>query len=181
MGEPLSEKERKAVADLLGSPINFPNRFKQWFIDYMAQNIPPLPIDHVEGYVKTRGYGDTAAPGVVSYGTGWLDLGGPDFYDIPGGVYLMLWGFFVANGVAGGIDVRMGPAVDGGSNPSEDQAAKLLMGSVGGTAARARVIEIGDTASGQGSLNFRYRADILSGGPGSVTVTNSWADVVRVG
>lgn len=180
-GAPLSEEERKAVTELLGSPLNFPNRFKQWFIEYMAQNIPPLPIDHIEGYVKTRGYGDTTVPGTVTLGTGWLELGGPAFDGIPGGTYLMLWGFTVLGSIGGGADVRMGPVVDGGGNPSEDQAVRASVSSVGGHGSRARVIEVGNTATGQGSLNFKYRADVFSGGPSNPFVDSAWADIVRVG
>ncbi len=178
MSDGLSEEERKLVSELLGSPLNFPNRFKQWFVDYMAQNIPPLPVDHIEGYVKTRGFGAQAAPGNITIGGGWTDLGGPDFFDLPGGSYLMLWGMYCPNNVSSGVLYRMGPVVDGGGSPSEDQACKVSAGSVGATGSRARVIEVSD----QGSLEFQYKAELWSGGPGAnASVNQSWVNLIRVG
>lgn len=177
----LTEEERKVLGELLGSPLEYPNRFKQWFIDYMAQNIPPLPIDHIEGYVKTRGYGQQSAPGSITIGAGWTDLGdGPDFTGLPNGDYLMIWGMYCPNNVSSGVIYRMGPVINGGGSPSEDQACKVAAGSVGGTGARARVITI-DTTPGTGALNFEYRADLWSGGPGAnASVNSSWANLIRL-
>lgn len=175
----LSEKERQVVTDLLGHPLDFPNRFKAWFTDYMAQNIPPLPVDHIQGYVKTRGYGSQVAPGSITIGAGWTSLGaiGPNFYGLPGGDYLMIWGMYCPNNVSSGVIYRMGPVIDGGGTPSESQACKVAAGSVGSTGSRARVITVTD----QGSLEFEYRADLWSGGPGAnASVNQSWANLIRV-
>lgn len=178
----LSEEERKIVGELLGSPLDFPNRFKQWFVDYMAQNIPPLPIDHIQGYVKTRGYGHQDQPGSISINNTWTDLGGPDFFDLPGGDYLMMWGMYCPNNVSSGVIYRMGPVVDGGGSPSDSQACKVSVGSVGSSGARARVITVGaNTADGQGSLEFQYKASLWSGGPGAnASVNGSWVTLIRV-
>lgn len=175
----LSEEERAAVESLLGSPLDFPNRFKQWFIEYMAQNIPPFPIDHVQGYVKTRGYGAQVAPGNITIGGGWTNLGyvGPNFTGLPGGDYIMIWGMYCPNNVLSGVIYRMGPVIDGAGSPSESQACKVSAGSVGSTGARARLITVAD----QGSLEFEYRADLWSGGPGSgASVDQAWANLIRV-
>jgi hypothetical protein len=174
-GEPLSEDERKALGDLLGSPIKYPNRFKQWFIDYMAQNIPPLPVDHIEGYVKTRGYGGDNTPGAITVGAGWVDLGGPTFDDLPEGTYLMLWGMYCPATVSGGgVTYKMGPVVDGGGNPSEDQACKVSVGASSSlTGSRSRSIDVGS------SLDFRYRADTWSGTPSGAEIRSSWATLIR--
>lgn len=176
MSTGLTEAERQVVQELLGSPINFPNRFKQWFIDYMAQNIPPLPIDHIQGYVKTRGFGDVGDNGNLTIGGGWTDLGGPLFDDLPGGSYIMMWGMYCPNNVSSGVVYRMGPIIDGGGSPSEDQACKVTAGSVGLGGSRARVV----TVSQGGSLDFRYKAELWSGGPGAnARVESSFATLIR--
>lgn len=181
-GGQLTEEERKMVSDLLGKPLEFPNRFKQWFIEYMAQNIPPLPIDHIQGYVKTRGYGQQSAPGAITIGAGWVDLGdGPDFDSLPDGDYLMMWGMYCPNNVLSGVLYRMGPVINGVGSPSEDQACKVAAGSRGQTGTRARVITVAGTTPGSGSLNFRYSAELWSGGPGSgAEITQSWATLIRL-
>ena len=182
MSDGLSEEERKLVAELLGRPLDFPNRFKQWFVDYIAQNIPPVPVDHIQGYTKTRGFGDDGDSGNLTIGGGWTDLGGPVFTEIPAGSYLMLWGMYCPNNVSSGVIYRMGPVVDGGGNPSEDQACKVSAGSHGMQGARARQIDLGNPSTAQGSLDFRYRADLWSGGPGAnAAVNTSWATIIKVG
>lgn len=181
MSENLTPEERQAINDLLSRPLDFPAKFKSWFIDYMAQNLPPLPVDHLEGYVKTRGYGQQVAPGAITIGAGWGSLGvGPSFFDIPAGDYLMIWGMYCPNNVHSGVIYRMGPAVDGGSNPSDSNACKVSAGSTGNSGARARVITVGQTATGLGSLEFKYRADQWSGSGSGASVDTAFASIVRV-
>ena len=179
-GDVLSEEERKLVSELLGSPLDFPNRFKQWFVDYMAQNIPPVPVDHIQGYTKTRGFGDDGFSGNLTIGGGWTDLGGPEFTEIPAGTYLMLWGMYCPNNVSSGVKYSMGPVVDGGGSPSDSQARKASAGSVGASGARARIITVGG-GTAPGSLHFQYKAELWSGGPGAnARVNTSFVTLIRV-
>lgn len=47
--DPLSTKEIEQVQRLLSSPLHFPSEFKSWVSDWLATNIPQIPISQAFG------------------------------------------------------------------------------------------------------------------------------------
>lgn len=95
VGSFLSQEERQNVRRLLGFPEEFPPEFKEWLVDYLAVNIPLIPISQISGFsqyqavVGTRvdGQGSTTSASYVD-----LDSGHPRIEGLGAGDYLIFHG-----------------------------------------------------------------------------------------
>lgn len=91
----LTPQERKTVQRLLGFPEDFPPEFKEWLIDFLAVNIPQIPISQITGFsqyqavVGTRvdGQGSTTSSSYID-----LDGGHPQITGLGAGDYLIFHG-----------------------------------------------------------------------------------------
>ena len=172
----LTEAERAQVDTLLKAPLDFPKEFKTWVIDWLSMNLPPVPVDHLEGYVKTRGYESTVGGGSFTGDAGWLSVGGgPILQDMAAGTYLMFWGFKSGQPSGGQWQILMGPILDGVGSPSESNAAKTNT-STGGvlSCARARVIFI------QTSIEMQFKAVTTGGAPTGPSANAPFLIAVRL-
>lgn len=94
-GSFLSNEERQNVRRLLSFPEEFPPEFKEWLLDYLAVNIPQIPIGNIMGFsqyqavVGTRvdGQGSTTSASYVE-----LDGGHPQITGLGAGDYLVFHG-----------------------------------------------------------------------------------------
>lgn len=94
-GSFLSNEERQNVRRLLSFPEEFPPEFKEWLLDYLAVNIPQIPIGNIMGFsqyqavVGTRvdGQGSTTSTSYVD-----LDGGNPIIEGLGAGDYLIFHG-----------------------------------------------------------------------------------------
>jgi hypothetical protein len=94
-GSFLSNEERQNVRRLLSFPEEFPPEFKEWLLDYLAVNIPQIPIGNIMGFsqyqavVGTRvdGQGSTTSTSYVD-----LDGGNPIITGLGAGDYLIFHG-----------------------------------------------------------------------------------------
>lgn len=94
-GSFLSQEERQQVRRLLQFPEEFPPEFKEWLLDYLAVNIPQIPIGNIMGFsqyqavVGTRvdGQGSTSSTSYVD-----LDGGHPIITGLGAGDYLVMHG-----------------------------------------------------------------------------------------
>ncbi|MDH4104263.1 MAG: hypothetical protein OEV29_12925 [Thermoleophilia bacterium] len=50
MSSYLSEEDRVFMQKVLAHPIHYPDKFESWLTDFLAQNIPKLPISQVFGF-----------------------------------------------------------------------------------------------------------------------------------
>ena len=116
----LTPEQRGQIDEFLGSPIKYPEEFKQWLTDYLAVNVPPIPVSQLLGYKGTLARYDhlVTTETLSSPTTTWTDLGtvGPEIDKLADGVYWAAWGCYVAaNG--GAVTNRMGLSVNG-ADPS---------------------------------------------------------------
>lgn len=165
----LSEEDRRKIRELLSRPMVLPEEFRSWLPDWLAQNIPPLPISHFSGYESRRGQFDEEiddAGTVYSSLTGnWNDQVTPNpFIDkLSNGAYLVIWGCFFEGG-AGASTGDIGISING-ANPDADLAASgtnLL--DDGLYVSRAHIFEGVTNASGVNTLAAVCRLTDLSGG-----------------
>lgn len=94
-GSFLTQQERATVARMFGFPEDFPPEFKAWLIDFLAVNIPQIPISQITGFgqytatVGTRvdGQSSTTSASYIE-----LDGGHPQITGLGKGSYLLYHG-----------------------------------------------------------------------------------------
>lgn len=104
----LSADERQQVRRLLQFPEEFPKEFKAWLVDYLAVNVPQIPLSQISGFQQTQFYVGTVETGVVSTtSTSYVSLGagGPIITGAGKGTYLVMHGCAIKSSVAG-IEAR---------------------------------------------------------------------------
>ena len=104
--DPMVERDRELARRLL-KPINIPADFLAYIVDYLAVNIPQIPIGQVIGFEKYKGTTTTviqATPILVeetTTSTTFTDLatGGPTLTALDKGQYVILYGALMKNSV----------------------------------------------------------------------------------
>jgi hypothetical protein len=94
-GSFLSSEERQMVRRLLGFPEEFPPEFKEWLLDYLAVNIPQIPIGNIMGFSQYQAVVGTRVDGQGSTtSTSYIDLDGghPQITGLGSGDYLIFHG-----------------------------------------------------------------------------------------
>lgn len=104
VADEMSPEERELINKLLAHPEEFPPEFRNWILNYLGQNIPPLPVEHFQGYkvLLVR----EAAPVVTAQSTTsatYVDLAtvGPELTKLPDGRYIVFFGCNVDSDLAG--------------------------------------------------------------------------------
>ena len=94
-GSFLSQEERQNVRRLLSFPEEFPPEFKEWLLDYLAVNIPQIPIGNIMGFSQYQAVVGTRVDGQGSTtSTSYVDLDGghPRIEGLGAGDYLIFHG-----------------------------------------------------------------------------------------
>lgn len=94
-GSFLSQEERQQVQRLLRFPEEFPPEFKEWLLDYLAVNIPQIPIGNIMGFSQYKAVVGTRVDGQSSTtSTSYIDLDGghPIITGLGAGDYLVFHG-----------------------------------------------------------------------------------------
>jgi hypothetical protein len=94
-GSFLTPQERSTVQRFLGFPEEFPPEFKDWLIDFLAVNIPQIPISQITGFgqftatvgSRVDGQSSTTSSSYVE-----LDGGHPQITGLGKGSYLIYHG-----------------------------------------------------------------------------------------
>lgn len=118
----LSSDERAQVRRLLAYPEEFPKEFTSWLVDYLAVNVPQIPISQITGFAQTQLYIGTHEDGEVttaatSYGD--LGAGGPIIVGMGAGKYLFFHGCATKVSVAG-IEARQSLQFNSEATLSDD-------------------------------------------------------------
>lgn len=172
-----NETERDAVKRLLAHPIMFPEEFKSWLPDFLATNIPKLPISQVFGFkvdkiqVATE---ITAAESTTS--TSYVDLTtvGPELTQLANGYYIVLFGGRVSAyggaptlGDLGGV---MSPSLSGSTPLDADCAAAVF-----NPMFRMTLVRL--TSNDNNSIRIKYKK---SGTQTSITFERRYMAAMRV-
>jgi hypothetical protein len=91
----LSAEERADVRRLFGHPEDFPPEFKEWLIDFIAVNIPQIPISQITGFGQYTAFVGTRVDGQNSTSSSSyveLDSGHPQITGLGKGSYLIYHG-----------------------------------------------------------------------------------------
>lgn len=175
-GADLSEAERDKVSKYLASPLEFPDEFKKWAIDWLGQNLPPIPIEQLQGYVKTRAYANsTGTSSFPTSSTSFADLGGPTITGLPDGTYLLIWGCR-----ASGNYGRMAVSMNGSTPTDADSVYIETGGTLTYSGVRIKLVTLSNVAAGGvNTITTPMRKD-SAGGPGTVTLSQCFLSAIRV-
>jgi hypothetical protein len=91
----LNPEDRDRVNKFLSNPLDFPPEFKKWLLDYLAQNIPPVPVSQLLGFVQTRAHVADPVPDFNETSSSvYTDLAivGPSLAGLADGTYLVFHG-----------------------------------------------------------------------------------------
>jgi hypothetical protein len=103
VGAFLSQEERQMVRRLLQFPEEFPPEFKEWLVDYLAVNIPQIPIGQITGFSQYQAVVGTRVDGQGSTtSTSYIDLddGHPIITGLGAGDYLIFHGCALESSVS---------------------------------------------------------------------------------
>ncbi len=121
----LTEEDRGRIDNWLSSPIGFPDEFKDWLLDFLAVNIPPIPISQFVGFVQTKAHYDAVPAneylGIAAYGD--LATPGPQLTGLANGRYIFFFGGFL-NGIGGLWDGYMALSINGATPSNSDALYK---------------------------------------------------------
>ena len=170
MPDPLTEADKESLTKLLGSPLDFPQPFKDWLQDYVALQLPLIPYKNFLGaklnIAKSSAY-IAASEGTLSATYTDLTTVGPTITGLVDGQYVFLYGAHVnANDLAWfSISIN-------GAAASDDQGA---MTSWQATLVRAHLATVKNANSN--SVQMKYR-----NGHGGTTksFSNRWLAAIRV-
>jgi hypothetical protein len=146
-----------------------------WLMDYVAVNIPLIPISQISGFAQFTAQSNSVATsesrdtGVVGTGYGNLATVGPTLPGLPDGKYVLLFGAAVNN--VGANTAYVSPKING--TEATDADAVEITGSATSTSI-ARAITATVTNSGNSTVTLRYR-----GTAGVPVFKNRWLIVLR--
>jgi len=170
----LTEEDRDRINNLLSSPLDFPLEFKSWILDQVAMNVPPIPIEQLQGYVKTRAYGNSSGTSTfTATSTSFADYGGPSLSGLPDGVYLVLYGTKVTSTYG-----RYTISVNGGAGTDAESVYVETGGSVTYSGVRLKQQTLNAGAAGN-TIGTLMRKD-SSGGAGDPVFTQCWLVAIRM-
>jgi len=176
--EPLTQQERDDLGTLLSNPMEFPSEFLSWLPQYLAQNVPYVPVSQISGHQRFQPRAAIVNTSENSAGMpehSWTDFAtvGPVIDDVSAGDFLAIWGYYYNRGGTGGAQAECGPSVDGAAPTAfitppfqTDQANFVWM------AARIRV-----TGDAVHQVYLRYRLSLNSN---NVSVAGRWLVLLRV-
>jgi hypothetical protein len=185
----LDQDGRANIQALLSDPINIPDEFRHWLLDWLTINLPPIPVSQISGYKGTL-----ARVSVVNdqeqvdsawhAERDWTDLpsDGPRITGIADGTYFAAYGCQCDSGphnsgIGAWNDGRVGASIND-ADPPTYWAYTAPMGADGGYPVwRAHTIDV--TGGGNNNdVSLKYYYDLASGAV--ATFLNRWLVLIRV-
>lgn len=146
--------------DALGHPLEFPPEFKRWLADYVATQVPKLPISQVFGYQLQRVRTAVVDTQQTTTSTSYTDLAttGPTLSQLANGFYLLVFGGDCSNASSAG-DGYMAPSINGVA--AADADGVLFSGTFNDSTAinsnlRVLLVQL-DTPGGNNEIVMKYR------------------------
>lgn len=178
-----TEEERQRVTNLLSRPLFFPEEFKKWLPDWLAQNMPVVPVYALQGYKATRaGYDEVlndagtveAAPD-SAWGTQATPH--PTVENLTDGNYLVIWGAYFEGGdqSSGGY---IGISINGSTPTNELSAFGDPLLDDGLWVSRAHVFEVTGGANGLNTLEAKIKL-VDNSGAGTILYGSRYMVTLR--
>ena len=144
----LSQEERAALQRMLGFPEDIPAAFQSWLLDFVAVNIPQIPISQISGFPKSRSLELIISSTLAAAGTF-------DFQNISQEGFVHLQIQLIARGDTASAAVNTLMRVNGDTNST--YAWQLLTGSGASAGASEDTSDtaflVGSVAAANGSAN----------------------------
>lgn len=164
--------EKDDFNEFLRHPILFPDEFKSWLQDWIAVNIPKIPVSQIFGFkIQSVKTGPEVATAQSTSSTSFTDLAtvGPTVENLVNGFYVVMFG---ANRSTTPFDpgIIMGLSIDGAA-PDTAQVANLNENNGGG-------IALVDLSGGdhQHTITAKYKVATA----GTSTVSDRWMHALKV-
>ena len=172
----LSSDERKALQRSLSFPEDLPPKFKSWLIDFIAVNIPQIPVSQIVGFnqveqVEVFSATTNASTGSITSTT--YGSTGPTVSALRAGSYTIIFGALVSPGAiqeTGRISVSLN-----GAAPSDDDA--IWFNGVSPAEVPATRAVVKSLTGTTNTVALQYR----STGGQSVAFSRRWVVVQRIG
>jgi len=179
----LSLQERAFLSRMLDHPEELPDKFKAWLLDYVAVNIPMIPISQIQGFT---GFTAKSADPVLAIesttATTYGDLAtvGPTLTGIGDGEYIILFGCKANGGTTGGgaiIFGRMALEINGTAAADNDSCQSDSDRGIAGMSIMRAVVKTLDNG-GNNTITAKYRSTDSSV---SCSFGNRWLTALKVG
>ena len=173
----LSADERKALQRSLSFPEDLPPRFKSWLIDFIAVNIPQIPVSQIVGFKQVEQVevttANVATSGTTTSGT-YTDLAsaGPEITGLRDGQYLIFFGCRYMWNSAAQV-TYMSLSVNGSAASDADACTTVAAGASSVVSAVTKTLSNGNA----NTLTAKYRTD--AGTTGSYI--ERWLIAQRIG
>lgn len=141
--EDLTPEDIEEIKTLLSSPLTLPQEFKDWLPDWLATNLPPIPVSQLLGYRGLRYRYDVTVTrdNVTTPEHVWtaLPTAGPEITGMADGKYWAAWGYHAPGEHAGMSEQYMGLSING-ADPTK--YCKTITQDTGKTVWRADVFDV---------------------------------------
>lgn len=128
----LTQSEMEEIKGYLSKPLELPPEFKTWLNDYVAVNLPPIPVSQLMGYRSTLANYDVVVTrdNETSPESAWTEITtpGPEVAGLSNGTYWAAWGYHCPGEHAGQATTRMGLSINGADPATYCQALTLDTG-----------------------------------------------------
>lgn len=176
-----SEALRTQVYDgYMSKPMDLPGEFKSWLTDYLAVNVPFIPVSQLLGYKGTLAQSDIAgdtADMVMSGGDRtWQDASdgdGPVISQLADGTYFVCFGVKTGRANVGSSETRYGPSVNGATPTT---FATFMATDPDAMVWRAAVLSV----AGNDNSEIRMKYWFDNNGGASAQFQHRWLTCVRI-
>ena len=163
----LTEQQRQRITDILSRPMFFPEEFTKWLPQWLAQNMPVIPVGQISGYQQRRGdfseHINDAGTEELNPDDAWGTQAtpSPKVERLANGSYLCIYGAFFAGGFQASTG-QIGISING-STPDVNFAARAdnLLDD-GFYVQAAHVFDV-QSASGVNTIEAKIKLTDLSG------------------
>lgn len=179
----LTPEQRATIETALASPIKFPSEFKQWLNDYLATNIPPIPVSQLLGYKATLAHNEIINTEDLLNSSDfaertWGDAPnyGPAVSGLSDGTYFVAWGCKTGRGATGGVTTRIGISING-ADPTGVNYAEFSATDPDAMITKAGVF-VAKNGTDNNEIHCMYYFD--GGGGFEAQFLHRWLTVMRV-
>lgn len=121
----LEAEDKDLLRRALAHPLDYPQAFKEWFPDWLAQNVPKLPISQVFGFkIDQARVADEITASESTTSTSYADLAtvGPSLTNLHDGFYIVMFGARISAYGGSGAEHLMSLSLNDAA-ASDDNAA----------------------------------------------------------
>lgn len=177
----LSLDERQFLQRILNYPEDLPSKFRSWLVDFIAVNIPMIPISQIVGFTQFQARSETVTGSQSCTNTNYGNLAtpGPTLTGISDGAYLIWFGFKTDQDAD--CQAFMSLSING-SAASDTDACQTGVDGLAGDQVRAsisRAVSKSLKNSNNNTIQAKYKA--VQGNGSWPSIANRWIIALRIG